>query len=175
MSSYNLVQAEEGDTVTTETGVYFWRPPSWANQWAKVYFTIDGVTYSCAEQFMMWSKARLFGDKVIAEKVMATQDPREHKRLGRLVKGFNSKIWDESCMDIVVKGNMAKFTQNPSFLEKLLGTGSRLLVEASPLDRIWGIGYNPKTAPNIPQEKWGKNLLGKCLMIVREKLMEKDT
>jgi ribA/ribD-fused uncharacterized protein len=118
----------------------------------------------------MCEKAKLCGDKESYLKILNTDNPRDQKKLGRKVKGFNQELWDKNCMDIVIKGNLAKFRQNSSFRDKLLDTSDREIVESSKLDRIWGIGYSPEEAPFSDRKKWGKNLLGKCLMVVRDEL-----
>ena len=107
--------------------------------------------------------------------IMNTTDQHEMKKLGRLVKGFDSKIWDEKKHDIVLKGNIAKFTQNDKLKEYILKTQDKIIVEASPYDNIWGIGiredHKNATKPNL----WsGKNLLGFILMEVRDIIQEME-
>lgn len=120
---------------------------------------------------MMAQKAILFKDDEILQKIMSANNPAVYKSLGRQIRNFDSKIWDENKCKIVVSGNMAKFSQNPKLLDFLLKTGDRVLVEASPYDRIWGIGL-AKDTPDIENPfKWkGINLLGFALMEVRENL-----
>lgn len=141
------------------------------SQWYECKFTVDGVEYHTAEQYMMAQKAILFKDDEILQKIMSADNPAVYKSLGRQIRNFDSKIWDENKCKIVVSGNMAKFSQNPKLLDFLLKTGDRVLVEASPYDRIWGIGL-AKDTPDIENPfKWkGINLLGFALMEVRENL-----
>ena len=143
------------------------------SQWQKCTFEVDGVKYNCAEQYMMAEKARIFGDEDTRQKIMKEDDPEIIKQLGREVKGFDPEIWDLHKFDVVVKGNLAKFSQNEKLLKFLLSTGSAILVEASPYDRVWGIGMREDNKDAKNAEKWfGINLLGFALMVVREKLMQ---
>lgn len=110
------------------------------SQWHPSKIIIDDVIYSHAEQYMMAEKARLFKDYDTLELIMKSESPREQKRFGRIVKGFDPEIWKQHRFNIVVKGNLAKFGQNPKLKKKLLETGDQILCEASPYDKIWGIG-----------------------------------
>lgn len=158
--------------------IYFWKPTqgdvtTCLTQWYIAPFTVDGTEYACAEQYMMAQKAILFDDKGMLPKIMATTDPGVMKKLGRLVKNYDEKIWTEHRIDIVTKGNICKFTdpRNKVLKEYLLSTGEAQLVEASPLDRIWGIGLDATQASaTLPSEWPGMNLLGKILMDVRKRL-----
>ena len=143
------------------------------SQWQECSFEVDGMRYSSAEQFMMAEKARTFGDVETLEKILAAKLPRKIKALGREVKGFDGKKWDSVKFDVVVRGNMAKFSQNQELLAFLLGTGDAMLVEASPKDCIWGVGLEESDRDILDPEKWkGENLLGKALMEVRSKLAD---
>lgn len=102
------------------------------SQWHPCNFVIDGIMYNCAEQYMMAEKARLFKDETILQSILSTSDPKEQKSLGRLIKNFDPKVWDNVCREIVKRGNIAKFTQNSELLVQLLKTKNTLLAEASP-------------------------------------------
>lgn len=161
--------------IETATMVLFWQPPAVFGQWTDSVFVVDGVRYGCAEQFMMAEKARLFGDEAIRAQIIASTSPREHKALGRRVTGFDHDVWERSCLEIVVRGNLAKFGQNPAMRAALLATGDKLLVEASPLDRIWGVGLRADDPRIHDRATWdGKNLLGEALMRVRAELRAAD-
>jgi len=124
----------------------------------------------------MIQKAKLFGDEEIAKRMAATTDPKEHKALGRQARGFDGEKWNESKLRIVEEGNWFKFTDSKDAEElkkQLLATGEREIVEASPMDKIWGIGYGAKNAEKN-REKWGQNLLGIALMNVRKRLIEQE-
>ena len=156
--------------VTERDGfVFFWS--GWPSQWHPSPFTVADVTYSCCEQFMMAEKARLFGDEDILRSILAADHPREHKALGRKVKGYDDARWTGVCQGIVYQANLAKFTQNPKLRALLVATGSATLAEASPTDRIWGIGLAAEDPRATDPSAWrGKNWLGEALMRVRAEL-----
>jgi ribA/ribD-fused uncharacterized protein len=144
------------------------------SQWWFCKFEIEGQIYNCAEQYMMSEKAKLFGDYEIRERILQAKHPKQAKDLGRIVRGFKEDVWSENCFDIVKTGNLAKFSQNKELFEFLINTKQRILVEASPVDKIWGIGL-AKDAIQIENTlTWkGKNLLGFALMEVRDELLNK--
>ena len=132
---------------------------------------MDGVSYPSAEHYMMAAKARLSGDGEAAERILAAPHPGAAKALGRQVHGFDEQCWAEHRFDAVVAGNTAKFGQHPELRDFLAGTGSRVLAEASPLDRVWGIGLAADDERATSPERWpGLNLLGFALMEVRHQL-----
>ncbi|WP_373545819.1 NADAR family protein [Chamaesiphon sp.] len=141
------------------------------SQWFEASFEIDGISYKTAEHYMMAAKARLFDDRIILPEILAANHPRQTQILGRKIQGFQETIWNEHRFQIVVDGNVAKFQQNPLLTEFILNTQDRILVEASPDDRIWGIGLAADN-PNIknPHLWQGNNLLGFALMEVRSLL-----
>jgi ribA/ribD-fused uncharacterized protein len=142
------------------------------SQWWEGHpFVMDGVTYRTAEHYMMAGKARVFGDGEALTQILESVHPAEAKKLGRKVRNFDEAVWQAVSWDIVVTGNAAKFGQHPDLREFLLNTGERILVEASPFDRVWGIGMaaaNP--AAEHPANWEGLNLLGFALMAVRKQL-----
>ena len=141
------------------------------SQWWLSSFVVEGIEYKTAEHWMMAEKARLFGDEEILQKILACHSPAEAKKLGRKVKNYQDEIWLENRFEIVKRGNFYKFSQNESLKDFLLTTQKRILVEASPVDNIWGIGM-AIDHPNIENPaKWeGLNLLGFALMEVRDEL-----
>lgn len=142
------------------------------SQWYACEFVAEGLRFNCAEQYMMWGKARLFGDEEVAKEIMEAKHPREHKALGRKVKGYDEQKWREHRERIVKDGNRAKFTQNAELLALLEGTVGTELVEASPYDKIWGIGLAESDPRAHDPAKWkGQNLLGKVLTELREELL----
>ena len=119
----------------------------------------------------MYQKAVLFNDIKAAKRIMESDNPKTTKKLGRTVRGFNSEIWEQNREKIMFDGVLLKFLQNEDLKQKLLATGDAVLVEASPYDRIWGIGMKKTDAEKISPENWkGLNLLGKVLMKVREEI-----
>lgn len=141
------------------------------SQWWPAPFTVDGVEYATAEHWMMASKARLFGD-VDAERIaVGAAHPSQAKKAGRIVRGFDEDVWARERYGIVVEGSVHKFAAHPDLRAFLLGTGTRVLVEASPLDRVWGIGLAADAAGADDPRRWrGPNLLGFALMEARERL-----
>ena len=152
---------------------FFFTEKSPFSQWYPCVFTVEGVTFNCAEQFMMHGKAMLFGDTATAQEVLAAGHPKQHKALGRNVKPFVDATWKAKREDIVMAGNRAKFSQNAELLAVLLATKGTELVEASPYDRIWGIGLGASDPrANDPKQWRGQNLLGKILTALREELTD---
>lgn len=145
------------------------------SQWWLDKFEVDGITYSCMEQYMMASKARLFGDEEIIPEIMAAKAQKTIKDLGRKVKHFDSEVWDKYKYSIVYRGNIQKFSQNEKLKEYLLSTKDKILVEASPYDTIWGIGLSEDDEKaQIPPQWKGTNLLGFALMQVRDEIRKKE-
>lgn len=143
------------------------------SNWHPATFEVEGVTYSCMEQFMMHRKALLFDDKQVAEMIMTARTPKEHKALGRQAKGFDEVIWREHREQIVLAGSLAKFGQNEDMLKLLLASGNKLLVEASRYDTLWGIGmFKDDPRATNPGQWLGQNLLGKVLARARDMLRE---
>jgi len=141
------------------------------SQWFAAAFEIDGVSFPTAEHFMMWSKARLFGDDVVAAKILAAAHPAAVKELGREVRSFVDSVWVLHRFETVVRANVAKFSQNRILGDYLLATDSSVLVEASPRDRIWGIGLGAAHVDAKNPLAWrGLNLLGFALMAARAEL-----
>ncbi|MBT2672694.1 NADAR family protein [Streptomyces sp. ISL-14] len=141
------------------------------SQWWLSPFTVDGVEYATAEHWMMAEKARLFGDAEAERRVLDAGHPSVAKKAGRLVRGFDDAIWERERFRIVVEGSVHKFGAHPDLREFLLGTGDRVLVEASPVDRVWGIGLAASDEGAGDPERWrGPNLLGFALMEARERL-----
>ncbi|KAK0731196.1 hypothetical protein B0H67DRAFT_477360 [Lasiosphaeris hirsuta] len=177
--------------------VYFWRETDtetgWLSQWYPCDFTgEDGILYRTAEHYMMYRKARLFSDTEVGDLILAADHPRKVKALGRKVKNFDPRIWNHEREVIVREGTRLKFTRAVreeglrrgsavgaplvallSLRQLLLSTGDRELVEASPMDRIWGIGFGTANAAEN-RGRWGWNLLGKALMQVREDFRRED-
>lgn len=142
------------------------------SQWHRCSFEVDGERFVTAEQFMMAKKADTFGDPAIREKIMATEDPRTQKRLGKKVANFQDDVWVSVAKDSVYQGNSAKFRQNPELLQALLDTAGTTLVEASPYDRRWGIGLTSSDPRALDRSTWrGTNWLGEVLTRLRDDII----
>ncbi len=138
------------------------------SQWYAAPFTVKGRLYPTAEHWMMAGKARLFGDDEAFEAVFQDPSPAAAKRIGRRVRGFDERAWAAERRAIVVEGNRHKFRRYPELAAFLGGTGAAVLVEASPYDRIWGIGLRRDDPRAVDPARWqGQNLLGFALMDVR--------
>lgn len=145
--------------------------PHVLSQWWPQEFEVDGQRYVTAEHFMMAEKARLFGDDEQLAAVLASATPKEAKACGRKVKNFDSDAWDDKSFDIVTRGSVAKFAASQDLAGYLVGTGHRVIVEASPVDPVWGIGLAKDAATASAPSKWkGRNLLGFALMSARAQI-----
>ncbi|KAF8444234.1 hypothetical protein BGX38DRAFT_1198798 [Terfezia claveryi] len=169
--------------------IFFWKPDEVPYgrfcQWDLSPFTHRLLTFSLhilphqqftsCEQFMMAHKAYLFSpnDTTVYNRILASTSPVEQKALGQQVPNFDEDIWEAHRFEIVKWGNYLKFTQNKELKQLLLGTGDRELVEASPRDWIWGVGFGAKNAEQN-RDRWGQNLLGKALMEVRDRIRRKE-
>lgn len=141
------------------------------SQWFETEFEYEKIIYPTAEHWMMAEKARLFGDEESFEKIVNCFCAKEVKAIGGKVKGFKDSIWLSNREEIVKNGNYLKFKQNKDLWDYLDGTGEKVLVEASPYDKIWGIGMKSKNSEILNPNNWkGLNLLGFALMEVRNKL-----
>ena len=156
-----------GHTPKTETVV----DKACLSQWFPRAFVVDGVRYASAEHYMMGAKARLFADEAAFARVLEAKTPAEAKQIGREVQSYDEHAWRKARFPAVVEGNIAKFGQHPDLRDFLLATNDAVLVEASPRDRIWGIGMGASNPDARDPRKWrGENLLGFALMEARERL-----
>jgi ribA/ribD-fused uncharacterized protein len=179
MNREQLIACVDDSTRAAPDFLFFWghhaRSPfvgkECLSQWYPSPFVVGEETLPTAEHYMMVAKARLFGDEVAASAMLATVDPAEVKKLGRMVVGFEAGKWEKAGYDIVVAGNLAKFKRHRVLREYLLSTGDKVLVEASPSDKIWGIGLSEQSELAEDPRHWrGENLLGFALMEVRDRL-----
>ncbi|MFJ8430531.1 NADAR family protein [Kitasatospora sp. NPDC094019] len=146
-------------------------PGALSQWWPEHPFTVDGVEYRTAEHWMMAGKARMFDDSGTLALILAAPSAAEAKKLGRQVRGFDDAAWCAGRFELVVAGNVAKFGGHAGLRAYLLSTSRRVLVEASPLDRIWGIGLGADNERAERPAEWrGENLLGFALMEARARL-----
>lgn len=159
-------------TRVTNTHLFFWNTVY--SQWytAPKLITEEGKTFTSAEQYMMYKKAELFNDKEAAEEILTTDNPRTIKAIGRRVKNFDADKWTAVSYNVVVQGNFLKFTQNIDLQHILIEQAHLQLVEASPEDKIWGIGLHASDDRVLDEAQWqGQNLLGKAIMTARERIL----
>lgn len=139
------------------------------SNWYMSTFVINNMVFNCVEQWMMYSKAMRYGDVETANLILKETQPATQKKLGRSVKNFDQNDWSKVCYSIVLQGVYAKFSQNNVLFEYLKNTKGKILAEASNYDKIWGIGLSPDDPATQNVDMWkGQNLLGKCLMEVRD-------
>lgn len=156
---------------TTDSMVLFWGSSEIYSNFHYSPFVVNGVRYRCVEQFMMACKAMLFGDMVALGLIMKETVPFKMQQIGRTVKGYTDEKWFAVRDDVVFQGCLAKFQQNQVMGRTLLATDDLMMVEASPKDRIWGIGLGENDPRALIPTKWlGDNRLGKALMRVRDVL-----
>ena len=163
---------------TREDFIFFWHEyphdpvqKTCLSQWYACNFCVSGIEYFTTEQYMMASKALLFKDLDVYQKIFQAKTPKEFKNLGKLVKNYDDSVWNLHKDRIVIEGNYAKFSQNPELKNFLLSTGNKILAEASPIDTIWGIGLEESDDRVLDPAQWqGENHLGFALMKVRDML-----
>lgn len=155
---------------------FFWKTESVFSNWHPSIFKDESdISFPNMETYMMYYKAICFSDAETADKILKNKHPKEAKALGRQVKNFNNTEWDKVKEDIVYRGCYLKFTQNSNLKKALLATVNTILAEASPFDKVYGIGLNEEDAKKISPDKWpGQNLLGKILTQLRDDILEKE-
>ncbi len=182
MKTYNINWLYDKLNTEVIEYLFFWKPEKGTtvteacfSQWTYSPFAVDNVCYLTAEHWMMAKKAELFVDKDICRKILSTESPAEVQILGKKVKNFDLTEWKKYQSGIVEEGNFHKFSQNEEMKSFLLDTGNKVLVEASPLDRIWGIGLSEENENVDNPYLWkGTNLLGFALMAIRDKLRNNE-
>jgi len=148
--------------------IYFWKPhqnDGYLSNWYKSPFTVEGKNFINSEHYFMWRKVMLF-EPELEKLILSTTDPKEMKAIGQKVKNYNYKEWSDKRYEIMKEALFHKFSQNPKLRYQLLATGNSGIVEASPFDRIWGIGISAVDA--LMNKPWkGQNLLGISLIETR--------
>lgn len=153
----------------TNTHIYFW--DGIYSNFYPITFMYKGQIFLNSEQAFMWEKARTFNDSAIALLVLQANRPEDAKKLGRKVSGFNDSVWDKVKEQIMYDVVYAKFSSSPTLKSQLISTGNKILVEASPYDKIWGVGLREEDNRILNEKNWlGQNLLGKVIMKVRNNL-----
>jgi ribA/ribD-fused uncharacterized protein len=172
----NRPEDAEPSDMDADNVVFFWKVDEAFgefSQWYRSGFECDEHQFSTAEQYMMYRKAIIFNDIKSAEKILASPRarPAEYKRMGRKVSNFDLDTWTSCSRHVVVNGNFHKFVNNTKLMQMLLSTGSKVIAEASPLNNIWGVGFDARNAM-VHVDDWGENRLGKCLMVVRDMIVD---
>lgn len=159
----------------TESHIYFFGSDEIFSNWHPAKFKEGANNFVNSEQYFMWQKAVFFEDMEIANKILASKNPKEHKELGRKIKNFNDAQWREARMDAMYQANYLKFSQNKKLMNALLATDGKTLVEAAWYDRIWGVGLKETDDKILNEKNWqGLNLLGMTLIKVREDLKKQQ-
>ncbi len=158
----------------TDNSIYFYGNKDHFSNFYKCNFSVNGITFNCGEQFIMYSKALLFKDKETASKILLEETPSKIKALGRKVTNYDDTVWCHLREDITYIGLLSKYQQNNKLKEKLIDTNTKELVEASPKDKIWGIGLGVDDPELENKTIWGQNILGKILMRVRDHIRSEN-
>ncbi len=169
---YSLTNMEK------EKYTFFWGG-SFSNFYTSYFVDKDGISYNCVEQFYAAKKAIFFGDKYRLDLIMATKDPKKQKRHARAVINFDEKKWygdilSNPAKNFMYEGNFYKYTQNEKFKKLLIDTQGTSLVEASPYDKVWGIGMQEGYLAKNKKYWKGTNWLGEILTLVREDILKKE-
>lgn len=157
----------------TDTHIYFYT--EFYSNWHPCKFIdpINRIEFSNSEQCFMYYKAKFFHDDEIADLIAETPNPKDNKNLGRRIQNYNEDAWRCVRLGFMVYANFLKFSQNQEFKIGLLNTGEKILVEASKVDKIWGVGLSQNDDLILDEKNWlGLNCLGSALMLVRKKLKE---
>lgn len=160
-----------------EVDAYFFHRPEephgYLSNWFSSPFDLDGMHFTSVEQYIMYRKCKIFGDEISAKAVLATEDTATQQAIGRKAAGYIGSIWAGMRQMVVLRGLMAKFSQNEDLKQKLLDTGDAYLVECAGSDKIWACGIRLNDDKRFNAENWtGDNILGFALMEVREMLRE---
>lgn len=157
----------------TDQFVFFYGSKDHFSNFYKTNFVVNGITFSCGEQYIMYSKACLFNDNEMAEVILKEHLPSKMKAWGRKVKSYDDATWCAQREDITYTGLLEKYKQNQMLCNLLMETGEREIVEASPRDRIWGIGMGENNVNVEDKTMWkGRNILGSILMRVRNQIKQ---
>ncbi len=153
----------------------------WPSNFCKTHFTWETFgekhEFFCTEQAFMWAKAKFFNDEETAEKILAEElEPMVCKRLGRQVKNYDDKAWDEVRYEMMLKPNVERFTQDLVLQRRILDPkfDGLVFVEASPYDKIWGIGLKQDDPRCEDEKSWlGRNLLGRVITEARAEVLNR--
>jgi len=182
MSIHRTTPTAPPSLVTTDKYIFFYGyelqiPELTFQQWYPASFdeTIDGKTirFPTGEHYMTYRKALAMSDRASASRILDARTPLEANKLGRAIRNYDGELWRREREGVAEQGNWLKFSQVEECRAALLGSGNKVIVEASPTDRIWGIGFAGDQAEGR-EEEWGENILGQALMRVRERLRREE-
>lgn len=138
------------EDITAFKGAYRWLSNFWP---CKVEY--EGITYNCVEAAYQAAKSL---DVKVRQRVAELPSPYACKRYGRGIA--LRPDWDDVKVEIMRSLLQQKFTPGTALAERLIATGSRLLVEGNDWgDTFWGVC-----------RKVGENHLGRLLMDIRRRL-----
>ena len=121
----------------------------------KCTVSFDGRVFRSAEDAYQFGKPK---DAAVAEWLMDAPKPHLTAVAAHALLPWDiDPRWGKTKVGRMARVIHAKFQQNTELREKLLATGSRIIMENSKTDRFWGIGKDGK----------GKNMLGIILMDIR--------
>lgn len=159
--------------LTTDTHVFFYSGRQAFSNWhhSPDQLIMRGLSFDHSEGAFMAMKAWFFMDLDAVAACHAEKDPCAVKAIGRTIRGYDDAAWSLVRLGFMAYVNLLKYRQNPEMAAELLGTGDRTLVEASPVDQVWGVGLAEDDPLIQSPSNWrGTNLLGVALMQVREVL-----
>lgn len=150
----------------TEDYVFFYGNADYPSNFYYSPYCLYGYEFPTVEHGFQWAKAVHFKDEETATRILETDCPKEAKRLGRLVKGYNDEVWKALRIHYMVQHVSQKFIQNPDIYRQAIEEvkNGRQFVEASKVDVVWGIGLWDNEAMKVDSNAWpGENLLGQLI------------
>lgn len=155
----------------TDDYIFFYK--DWLSNFQRTYFEYKDHEFTSTEQAFMYMKAMFFQDYESAINILDSKTPNDARLLGRKVKGYDDKKWSEVRYKIFYDLNLIKYTTDMKLQRMLLDPkfDGKIFVEASPIDRIWGIGISEDKDPEYKEHEWGRNFLGKIITNIRNRII----
>ena len=165
--TFRVIHPVMQSTRITDHFVFFFHKESPFSNFYPIFLEVDGITYSCNEQYYQSKKALFANDTVTYDRIMGTNDPAIQKQVSHDIE-LDQDEWRRYSKDIMYRGVLAKFSQNEALARVLLETGDRHMAEASKTDLYWGIGMSMYDHDVTDSSKWlGENMMGELLMRIR--------